>query len=405
MSVKDPQEFWPRAILHVDMDAFFASVEQLDNPSLRGKPVIVGGTSGRGVVSAASYEARRYGVHSAMSGTRARMLCPDGIFLPGRMERYSEVSHQIQNIFTEFTPLVEPLSCDEAFLDVTGSQRLFGVPVEIARLVKSTIREKTGLTASVGVAPTMFVAKLASDLEKPDGLVVIRAEEVLDRLAPLPVEKLWGVGGRMAESLHSIGISTIADIRAWPEEDLERRFGTSGRHLADLSRGRDPRRVSPEEEVKSVSHETTFEYDIDDVESLAVHLRGLADKVAVRMRRKGLVGRTVQLKVRYRDFSTITRRTTLPEPCALGQVMADEAIRLLYDRTDAGARSVRLIGVGMGELSAEGEGGQVSLFRMAERERLEALEKTTDIIRNRHGANIIGRAVHLPPPGKEGERD
>lgn len=400
-----PGEHWPRAILHVDMDAFYASVEILDDPSLRGRPVVVGGTpEGRGVVSAASYAARQYGIHSAMPAATARRLCPQAVFLPGRMARYLEVSAEIHAVFSRFTPRVEPLSVDEAFLDITGSQRLFGPPAALARQVKETVRRETGLTASVGAAPTKFVAKLASDLEKPDGLVVIRPGEVRDRLAPLPVERLWGVGNRTAQALHRIGIRTLGQLRSWPEADLEARFGSAGPHLARLSRGEDPREVENDQEVKSLSHETTFAADVHDAETLAITLRALADKVARRLRQHRLIGRVVQLKVKYADFTLATRRITLAAPSALGAVIAKEAIALLHSRTEAGQRPVRLVGVGMASLQPAGAAHQSTLFCGEDHTRLEALERTTDRIRDRMGEGAVCRAIHLPSPpaGMEG---
>jgi nucleotidyltransferase/DNA polymerase involved in DNA repair len=384
------------------MDAFFASVEQLDNPELRGKPIAVGGPSeGRGVVSAASYEARAFGVHSAMPMGRAQACCPHLIVLPGRMERYQEVSGQIMEVFHRFSPLVEPLSVDEAFLDITGSQRLLGSPEEIGPAIKKAIREEIGLTASVGIAPTKFMAKIASDLEKPDGLVIIHEEEMLDRLAALPVGKLWGVGPKMEGILHQNGIRSVADLRGWPQAALQKRWGETGDHLYRLSHGLDFREVEVESEVKSVSHETTFHEDIDDLEELKGELRYLADKVAYRMRAQGVEGRVVFIKVRYADFSTVTRRVTLKSPSALAAVMMNEGVRLLEEKTDAGARAVRLIGIGMGNLSEEGRSVQTSLFLREgepDRDKQEAIERATDAIKNRMGKHAIGRAVYLDRP-------
>ncbi|MFH0911245.1 MAG: DNA polymerase IV [Planctomycetota bacterium] len=402
MAEREKSAFWPRAILHVDMDAFFTSVEALDNPALRGKPVIVGGTvESRGVVAAASYEARRYGVHSAMSMARAVRLCPGGVFLPPRGARYAEVSRRVREIFERFTPLVEPVSVDEAFLDVTGSQRLFGFPLAIARRVKDLIREETGLTASVGVAGTRFVAKLASDLEKPDGLVVIPDAEVLDRLAPLDASRLPGVGGKTVAALARLGIRTIGDLRAWPEEDLADRFGAFGEHLHALSLGRDSSEVAVEGEAKSVSNEHTFAEDVRGIDGLLPMLHRLADKVAGRMRAEGVVGRVVTLKLRYGNFDTVTRRRTLPEPSALASVLAEEALALLRGRTEAAARPVRLLGVGMSGLSPEDAAAQRSLFTQKASARTEALERAADSIRKKMGRDAIVRAVYLSPKRKK----
>jgi DNA polymerase-4 len=397
-----PPSPWPRAILHVDMDAFFASVEVLDNPALRGRPVVVGGhPEGRGVVSAASYEARRFGVHSAMPMSRALRLCPEAVVLPGRMRRYQEISARLRGVFERFTPLVEPLSCDEAFLDVSGSQRLFGPAPAIAWRIKEAVRREEGLTASVGVAPNKFVAKIASDLEKPDGLVVVPAEALPAWLDPLPVGKLWGVGAKLNAALERLGIHTIADLRRWPAADLEQRFGVGGEHLARLARGEDGRGVSPESETKSISHETTFAVDVDELPHLEAVLHELADKVAARLRRAGLAGRVVQLKVRYDDFSTVTRRTTLPQPSATAAAMVREGVRLLRARTEAGARPVRLIGIGMADLTAPATSVQSALFAGEDPGRTEALERAADTIRDRLGEDAIRRGVNLPPPDEE----
>ncbi|MCC8179692.1 MAG: DNA polymerase IV, partial [Planctomycetes bacterium] len=260
---------WRRAILHVDMDAFYASVEQLDNPELRGKPVIVGGDAkSRGVVSAASYEVRPYGVRSAMPMAKAVRLCPHAIRVKPRMERYAEVSSQIFAIFAKVTPLVQPISLDEAFLDVTGCQRLHGDPVTIAKRIRLSIKQATGLTASVGVATCRFVAKIASDLDKPDGLTIIPEEEMLDRLAPLPVSKIWGVGPVTVKKLTNLGIKTIGDVRQWPVEQLEQLLGQAGADLHLLANGIDDSQVVSEEQEKSISHETTFAEDVMDKDIL-----------------------------------------------------------------------------------------------------------------------------------------
>jgi DNA polymerase-4 len=287
-------------ILHCDMDAFYASVEERDRPELVGKPVIVGGTpEKRGVVSAANYVARRYGVHSAMPAVTAHRLCPQGIYLPPRIDYYAEVSAQIRAIFERFTPLVEPLSLDEAFLDVTGSEHLFGPAVEIGRKIKQAIRQEIRLVVSAGVAPNKFLAKIASDLKKPDALVVVEPDKVQEFLDPLPVERLWGVGKQSSKVFQRLGIHTVGQLRQWPLDVLQARFGTSGEHLWKLAHGRDDRPVVREREAKSISHETTFEHDIADLEVLRAWLVDLTEQVGCRLRRHGLRGRTVQLKVRF----------------------------------------------------------------------------------------------------------
>jgi len=278
----------PLTILHVGMDAFYASVEQRDRPALRGRPVIVGGLAGRGVVSAASYEARKFGVHSALPMAAARRLCPQGVFLPVRMQHYAQISRQLREIFFAFTPLVEPLSLDEAFLDVHGSTALLGSAPTIARLLKARIQAETGLIASVGVAPNKFLAKLASDLGKPDGFVVVAADAVRAFLAPLPVGRIWGVGKKAEQRLHALGVRTIGQLVALPEKVLVGHFGASGRHIGQLAHGQDERAVVPDREAKSISTETTFAQDSGDPEVLRACLLDLVDHLASRLREEGL---------------------------------------------------------------------------------------------------------------------
>lgn len=387
---------WPRAILHVDMDAFYASVEQLDNPELRGKPVIVGGSvQSRGVVAAASYEVRPYGVRSAMPTARALRLCPHAILIRPRMRRYREVSDRVFAIFGRMTPLVQPVSLDEAFLDVTGSQRLHGDPVAMARRIRAAIREETGLTGSVGVAASRFVAKIASDLNKPDGLTVIPEEETFARLDPLPVSKIWGVGPVTGRRLARLGIGTIGQLRAWPLSSLVAELGRLGEDLHRLANGLDDSAVTPDEEEKSLSHETTFSADVVDREELEAVLLSLADKVAARLRRHGLSGRTVFLKLRYGDFTTVSRRKSREAATDIAQVIYAEARELLRTRTQAGSRPVRLIGVGVSGFHEGGRPEQGSLFPDAgghDRDKLSRLERTTDAIRARLGEDSIARA-------------
>ncbi len=386
--------FWKRAILHVDMDAFYASIEQLDHPEYRGKPLIVGGSPrSRGVVSAASYEVRPYGVRSAMPTAKALRLCPHAILIPPRMSRYAEISGVVFAIFSRVTPLVQPVSLDEAFLDVTGCQRLHGDPIRIARRIRKSINLETGLTASVGVATCRFAAKIASDLDKPDGLTVIPEGELLDRLAPMPVSKIWGVGPVTNRRLERMGIVTIGQLRQWPAEALEGEFGASGRDLHDLANGVDNSEVLPDEEEKSLSRECTFATDITDIGELETELVEQADEVASRLRRRGLVGRTICLKLRYHDFSTVTRRKSLPSPTCLADAIRAEARGLLRERTEAGKRPVRLIGVGVSGLSG-GPERQGTLFSPATRDdaKLERLERTADRIRAKLGAEAIQRA-------------
>jgi DNA polymerase-4 len=374
-----------RAILHVDMDAFYASVEVLDDPSLAGRPVIVGGTpEGRGVVAAASYEARRFGVRSAMSAAMARRLCPEGVFVRPRGERYAEVSRQIFAVFAGITPLVEPLSIDEAFLDVSGCRRLFGEPAAIARHIKDEVRRQVGLTASVGVAHNKFLAKLASDLEKPDGLVVVPADAET-WLGPMPVGRLWGVGRVAEQNLAGLGIRTVAELRAYPAEALVARLGDHARHLLELAHGRDDRPVVPDHEARSIGNETTFAEDIADADRLQAILDDLADNVARRLRRHGLAARTVTLKARYADFTTPTRSLTLPRPVDGTVDLRDAARTLLHERLDRRGRPLRLIGVTASNLEPKG-GAQPELFADPRAERERTLDGVVDKVRDRFGS-------------------
>ena len=344
------QKLTIKSIIHLDMDAFYPAVEVLDNPGLKGKPVIVGGSRERGVVSSASYEARKFGVHSAQPIATAIRLCANGIFLPVRMHRYKEVSAQIFEIFDRFTPLVEPLSIDEAFLDVTGSTRLFGQPVDIARKIKETVRDETGLTVSAGLAPSKFVAKIASDMEKPDGLTIVTPDKVREFLDPLSISKMWGVGKKTQEALHQLKVRTFRDLRQAPLALLEKRFGTYGPRMHQLAMGIDNRDVVRHHDAKSVGHEETFSADILDTELAKKELLSLADKVARRLRRHGLTGKTITLKVKYSDFTLITRSETLPAATDDGQDIYSTACSLLK-KTQVGKRPVRLLGISLSQLN------------------------------------------------------
>jgi DNA polymerase-4 len=353
---------WSKAIIHLDMDAFYAAVEVLDNPSLKGRPVIVGGSQKRGVVSSASYEARRFGVHSAQPVATAMRLCPKGIFVPVRMSRYKEVSEQVFEIFYQFTPLVEPLSIDEAFLDVTGSVRLFGPPEKIAKMIKRAVVEEIGITVSAGVAPSKFVAKIASDLQKPDGLTVVPEEKVKAFLGSLPIDKLWGVGKVAQEALALLSVRTVGDLRRFPLEVLEGKFGKHGTHLYLLSQGIDDREVEVSEEVKSIGHEETFADDLLDIEAVRKELLSLATRVSRRLRRHGIAGKTVTLKVKYHDFVQVTRSETLPDVTDDGGEIFRRCCRLL-EKTEVGKRPARLLGISVSQLLAQGREKQLSLFQ------------------------------------------
>jgi DNA polymerase-4 len=369
--------------------AFFASIEQHDNPELRGKPVLVGSPRPRGVVTAASYEARRFGCRSAQPVSVARRLCPRAVIVPPRGRRYREASAAVFEILHSEVPVVEPLSVDEAFLDLTGCERALGPAVEVAERLRRRIREDLGLTASVGVAPNKFLAKLASDMDKPDGLTVIRAEEVDAVLGPLPIERMWGVGPATAARLHRRGIRTFADLRALPVERLHRDFGAAGEHYARLARGRDRRAVIPDSRAKSIGHECTFEADLTDPDDVRDVLLSQSAQVARRLRRHALRARVVTVKIRYGDFETVTRSRTLPAPTDLTDDVAAVA-RALFDAwTSRSFRPVRLIGVSAGRLQEAG--AQLELFADKGTERKRRLDRAVDDIQDRFGSRVIRR--------------
>jgi len=383
-----------RNILHLDLDAFFASVEQLDQPELRGRPVIVGGTTGRGVVSAASYEARRYGVRSAMPMGQALARCPQAVVRPVRMSRYRELSAQVFAIFRRYTDRIEPLSIDEAFLDVTGSRRLFGSPREIAVRIRTEVRNESGLTVSAGVAPNKLLAKLASEAAKPDGLWEIPPDGIDAFLLPLPVARLWGIGPRAAAELRRWGIHTIADLRQWGADDLERCIGRAGRQWYDLCRGQDEREVESTETIKSVGHEETYATDLISPPALRRRLLDLAERVAARLRRYGLQGRTVTLKVRYAGFDTHTRQRRLAAATDQATELYQAALTLLA-RSEAESRPVRLLGLTVSDWVSTGI--TPSLFDEAEREERRRLDRAVDAVRQRFGREGVVRGSLLEP--------
>jgi DNA polymerase-4 len=384
----------PLTILHVDMDAFYASVEQRDRPELRGQPVIVGGLGGRGVVCAASYEARPSGVHSAMPMSAARRLCPQAAFLPPRLSYYAQVSQQVREIFLSFTPLVEPLSLDEAFLDLRGCEGLLGPAPAAARRLKDRVQAETGLVASVGVAPNKFLAKLASDHGKPDGLVVLRPERVAAFLAPLPVGRVWGVGQQGERRLRALGVRTVGELAGLPERLLADHLGESGRQVWRLARGQDDRPVVPDRQAKSLSTETTFPQDLGDREALRGWLLGLVEQLAARLRHAGLRARTVELKVRSSDFRTRHRAQALAEPSGSTDVLW-QAAQGLFDRgVGRDLLPLRLLGVGATRLTREAA-VQGDLFDRGQREQRQALDRAVDAIRGRFGAAAIRRGSLL----------
>lgn len=382
------------SILHVDLDAFYASVEQLADPSLRGRPVIVGGLGARGVVAAASYEARRFGVRSAMPMGRARRACPEGVFLAPRFDAYQDASRAVMSVMRSVTPLVEPISLDEAFLDVEGARRRAGTGEQIAVDLRGRIREETGLVASVGVATTKLLAKLASDLCKPDGLLVVVPGRELEFLHPLPVTRLWGVGPATQRRLERFGVETVGDLAKLPEASLVGALGPSlGAHLHALAWNHDDRPVEPERGVKSIGHEETFARDITDPQALARETARLAERVAARLRKAEKSARTVQLKVRFSDFHTITRALTLPAPTDLANDIARVA-RTLLEQVDV-KDGVRLLGVSTSQLTV-GATVQTELpFESSERPTADwsALERAVDAVRDRFGDDAVGPAV------------
>ncbi len=396
-----------KIFLHVDMDAFFASVEQHDHPELRGQPVIVGAPPGqRGVVAAASYEARAFGVHSAMPSGIAARKCPSAVFVRGNMARYKEVSRTIMRIFESYTPLVQPLSIDEAFLDITGSQRLFGDGKTIADKIRRDILEQTGLTASVGVAPNMFLAKLASDMDKPDGLTLVPFNQaaIEEFLAPLPIGRMWGVGKVMQKKLLSLGLPTLGKLQQCDFQSLEKAIGQRAASLfTRLAHGIDERGIALETKDKSISNETTFKEDQTDREQIESIYKRLIDKVGGRLRKAGFFATTVHLKVRWSDFSTITRQTRLAIPCRDDTTLRETGMALLGEHLRP--RPVRLIGFGVSDLSETDrpETQQLSLFDApdtTEHERRSRLSCAADSIRQKYGDQSLLRGSTVDPPEK-----
>jgi DNA polymerase-4 len=386
-----------RTILHVDLDAFFAAVEQRDRPELRGRPVIVGGgdPTQRGVVSAASYEARTFGVHSAMPLRTALRLCPNGVFLPVDGRKYQQASREVMAILRRFTPQVQPISIDEAFLDVTGSRALFGDGETIARLIKSTVREEVGLTASVGVAATKLVAKIGSDLRKPDGLVVVPPGEEAAFLAPLPISRLWGVGEKTASVLREFGVQTIGDLAGLPPDVLERRFGKHGAALVERAHGVDADPVAGGEPAKSIGHEHTFGHDTSSAEVVERTLLGMADGVAWRLRAAGLRAATITVKLRDSSFTTISRQATLDEPADLTEPIYEAALVLL--RREMHGQRIRLVGVTASNFR---DREQLSMFGGPEDPKRHQAAEAMDTIRRKYGERAVtrGRLVRAGVP-------
>jgi DNA polymerase IV len=384
------------AILHVDLDAFYASVEQRADPSLAGRPVVVGGLGPRGVVAAASYEARRFGIQSAMPMARARRACPDAAFVAPRFDAYGDASRQVMAILGSFTPLIEPIALDEAFLDLRGARRLHGTGADIATAIRARVRAETHLTVSVGVATTKLVAKIASELAKPDGLLVVPPGTELEFLGPLDVGRLWGVGPATRARLEGLGVRTIGELADLPEASLQRALGRAhGAHLSALARNDDDRAVEPERRVKSIGHEETFATDVTDRAELQRHVLRFAERVASRLREGPILARTVQLKVRYADFRTITRSRTLPEPTDLGRDLARVG-RELLDDVELGD-GLRLLGLAAQQLVPVDTVQPALPFGESASEdptgRQHDLERTVDQVRRRFGTDAVTRAT------------
>lgn len=390
-----------RTILHVDMDAFYASIEEREHPELKGQPLIVGGRSEhRGVVSAANYAAREFGIHSAMPMKTARKLCPHGNYFPVRMEVYADVSQSIQQIFRRYTPLVEPLSLDEAFLDVSGSGLLFGSGQKIASLIKQEVKANLNLIASVGIAPNKFLAKIASDVGKPDGLVTVKSEDIQDFLDPLPISRVWGIGKVASKRFANLGVQTIAQLRALDSKVLVELFGEQGQHLYELSRGVDDRPVISERSAKSISRETTFSQDLTDREILKSVLVDLVEDVARRLRKNGLRGRTIHLKIRYDDFTTFTRALTLNQPTNITKEIGETALHILENRLPKRRFSIRLIGIGVTGLD-QGVLQQRSLFEEEDLQKNSRLDHVRDQITQRFGGESLKRGTRISPDDPE----
>ena len=388
---------WERIIAHADMDAFYASVEELDNPELRGKPVIVGGSSARGVVTSASYAARKFGVHSAMPSAQARKLCPDAIFVRGRMARYAEISRAVREVFDSFSPMVEPLSLDEAFLDLTGTERLFGTPLEAARALKRRVLDQTGLVVSVGVAPTKMAAKILSDMSKPDGLLCLGPEHLHEFLEPLPVERLWGVGRVTLERLNGAGIRTIGDLARHDGAALRSRFGSFGAHLRELASGRDPRRVVADWQRKSYGEESTFEHDyaLDSLELKRV-LIAHGEAVARRLRADEIRARTVTLKLKLARplgggrYPIVTRSFSFENPTDDGGAIARAAIGMI-DRVRE-KEKVRLAGIHVHNLERV-DPTQMGLFDARAGSKTSRLNRALDAVAKRFGEEAVTRGL------------
>ncbi|MDH3715688.1 MAG: DNA polymerase IV [Gammaproteobacteria bacterium] len=385
---------WSRIVAHADMDAFYAAVEQLDNPDLRGRPILVGGHSDRGVVLTASYEARPFGVGSAMPMARARKLCPQGVVVPPRFARYEEVSALIMGVFEDFSPHVEALSLDEAFLEMSGAGHIFGTPTDMGRRLKAAVFEATGgLTVSVGLSATKYVAKVASAHAKPDGLTVVAPEQARDWLAPLAVARLWGAGPKTQRRLAALGLHTIGDLVRAGREFLEANLGSTGTHFHELAHARDPRPVARRHSAKSIGSDRTLAHDVSAREAIRVHLRRSADAIARRLRHKGYLARGVRVKLKTSDFQLLTRQCRLPEATDVADALYTTGIRLLDEFAHPGP--FRLVGMAAYDLNRDTDLQQLDLFDVHQRHRQRRLEATLDDISERFGPGVVLRANAL----------
>ncbi len=386
-----------RVIIHVDLDAFFAAVEQRDDPSLAGKPVVIGadpkGGKGRGVVSTCSYEARKYGIHSAMPISMAYKRCPHAVFLPGDGAKYRAVSREVFAVFDNFTPDVEPVSIDEAFLDITGSYHLFKTPYATGLRLKEQIKTRTGLTASAGIAPVKMVAKIASDYCKPDGLLEVKEGEVINFLSPLTIDRLWGVGPKTRQSLNRMGIQTIGDLARTPQERLQENFGEHGRHLYDLANGIDPREVVDDDEVKSISHEHTFDVDTHNREDIHAVLSSLSEKVSRRLRKTGLKGKTLTVKIRLTGFQTYTRAHSLNQRTNYTDVIYQNAKDIFHEFYTTARPGVRIRLLGVRVSNFHDPYVKESLFDDPAEDKMEDVHRAVDAIKDKFGEKAIHRAM------------
>ena len=385
---------WTRIVAHADMDAFYAAVEQLDDPSLRGRPILVGGRSNRGVVLTASYEARPYRVGSAMPMVEARRRCPEALIVPPRFERYQELSERIMAVFADFSPKVEALSLDEAFLEMSGAEHIFGDPASMGAQLKNAVFEATGgLTASVGLSGTKYVAKVASAYAKPDGLTVVPPERAQAWLAPLPVSRLWGAGPKTQKRLTDLGFETIGDIAGADPEFLDRSLGSAGAHFYELAHARDPRRVARRRGAKSIGSDRTLAHDVASRADIQIHLRRSADAVGRRLRRKGYLAGGIRVKLKTSDFQLLTRQRRLKDPTDVADVLYRASVDLLDEFGYRGP--FRLVGLAAYELNREEQAAQEDLFEQGETKRQRRLEATIDALSDRFGAGAVQRAREL----------